>query len=491
MTMNTNGFWEKAVRTNRIATKMNEKSLKNLDALISLMYNENITISGEVCFMKKTLMVSAIAFAFALGLTAPLGTSVYAACAGICTNSVEVGKERLIALVNAVRQQVLNEDDANYIKWRSANSAIEQIENKTGDSSVTALKDAVESAGGDVSGWETKTLPEMVAIAESVDGYDTNDDLKAKVASVQSTIDYAIGTLKDYLATPDSTLSAAELIAQVEGTAAFTKYAALHEAWQNAASIIAASASTSPSMNDLSTAYDGLYNAAFDVKNNLDLSSVDAVLGGTTSPGESAGGDQNSTSTSNEDLQALVDRYRADETFLKYEALVIAVDEAQMVLESLPEAQDMQVRALSSGSEEIAVAIAQIGDAMRNLGVNTTLGESITDPTAEDLRNAIDEAKGVADYAKYEELVRSIWEAELALKNGTDADALSKLLNKVQKAVANLIAPETGARPNTKGEGTAKIAGSFVGTAIIATLIGAGFVAKRQIERTNEQKSQL
>lgn len=437
--------------------------------------------------MKKGSIVCALALAFAIGLTLPIVSPTHAACAGICTDSVAVGKERLAALANAVRQQVMNEDDANYMAWYNANHAISHIEHASGNQSATELKSLVEAAGGDVSDWGNKTLPEVVAIAESTPNYATNEELKAKTAAVQSEIDQISTTLKTYLNTPDSTLTAPELVAQVKASAAYTKYGALNQAWQNATGVIS-TPNADPSMIDLSVLYDQLYNAAFDIKNNLDLSSVDAVLGngGSSKPSEGT----TEGTPSNSELQELVDRYRKDETFLKYEKLVIAVDEAQMVLDGLQESQDAKIRALSSSGAEIAVAISNIGDAMRNLGSNTTLGQNIVDPTADDLRNAIGEAKAVPEYAKYEELVRTIWEAENALRNGdTDAAALSNLLNKVQKAVANLAAPTTGAQPGSKADGTATWSNSILGGLIvIMTAAGAALVAKRQIARLNKQK---
>lgn len=438
--------------------------------------------------MKKSSIVYLLALAFAIGLTTlPIASPSHAACSGICTDSVAVGKERLIALMNAVRQQVMNEDDTHYMTWRSASNAISRLERTSDNQSVSELKSIVETAGGDVSDWGNKTLPEIVAIAESTPDYATNEELKAKTAAVQSEIDQVSATLKTYLNTPDSTLTAPELVAQVKASTAYMKYGALNQAWQNVAGVIS-TPDTDPSMADLGALYDQLYNAAFDIKNNLDLSSVDAVLGnaGSSKPSEGA----TESAPSNSELQELVDRYRNDETFLKYEQLVIAVDEAQMVLDGLQESRDAQIRALSSSSAEIAVAISNVGDAMRNLGVNTTLGQNIVDPTADDLRNAISEAKAVPDYAKYEELVRTIWEAENALRNDdTNAAALSNLLSKVQKAVANLAAPMTGAQPGSEADGTAIWSNSILGGLIvIMTAAGATLVAKRQIVRLNKQK---
>lgn len=220
--------------------------------------------------------------------------------------------------------------------------------------------------------------------------------------------------------------------------------------------------------------------------------------------------------TKNE-LKELVEKTKANPEYQKYEKLVRGVHDAEALLESLKKPVTVTPNARTARSEntgspvivlavarevaaetdaqdaattaEIVATIKALGDAMRAVGNQTTLGEGLTTATVDDLAKAIEVARGVEKFNQYEELVEAIDAAEIAIANGvTDPAELKAILTTVQQVVKKVFPPDAGVAPVDNTEVSA-VAGGFPTSAIVATLaatVGAAVILKRRFSNKAE-----
>lgn len=155
-------------------------------------------------------------------------------------------------------------------------------------------------------------------------------------------------------------------------------------------------------------------------------------------------------------LQSIIDQIKADPVYQQWYRLIKLIEEAEKILDNLrgmarvhTADAAMMAEAISS-TQDLANIIKAIGDAMRALGIETTLGQGLSNnATQEDLANAINSAKGTVKYTEYAELVRLMEEAEAAINNGVANDDLLDSITKAladtaRKADLNIKIPDTG-----------------------------------------------
>ena len=214
--------------------------------------------------------------------------------------------------------------------------------------------------------------------------------------------------------------------------------------------------------------------------------------------------------TTTNELKALVEKTKANPEYQKYEKLVRGVHDAEVLLGTLNSSSNTDGKARTARNEssttimtlavarevaaeddattaEIVATIKALGDAMRTVGVKTTLGEGLTTATVEDLAKAIEAARGVEKFAQYEELVEAIDIAEAAIANGvTDAAVLKQVLANVQTIAKKVLPPDAGAAPieNTEVSAVASFSTSAI-VATLATTAGAAVILKRRFANKN------
>lgn len=135
------------------------------------------------------------------------------------------------------------------------------------------------------------------------------------------------------------------------------------------------------------------------------------------------------------EIRELVDEIKQDEKYMKYQTLVEAVRMAE------DRVKNWGVTAMAGGTiARVTVGydaslIKAIGDAIRGIGVETTLGLEVAEPvTKKMLQAAVDEAKKMKNYEAYVALTDAVYEAEQALARGeSDMEKLKDLRGKLEK----------------------------------------------------------
>lgn len=149
-------------------------------------------------------------------------------------------------------------------------------------------------------------------------------------------------------------------------------------------------------------------------------------------------------------LRELIEQIKNDLTFIHYQELIEAVKSAEELLETLdvsanaapvsrqmPDqpyvanaiiAKQASMKTTPNDTQDIVDIIKNIGEAMRELGIKTDLGQGENTYAVADLKQAIQAAKNTAKYDEYVQLSQILEKAELALKNNTaDSGTLAKL----------------------------------------------------------------
>lgn len=198
-------------------------------------------------------------------------------------------------------------------------------------------------------------------------------------------------------------------------------------------------------------------------------------------------------------IQTTIDKIRADETFVKYETLVKAVDQAELRLSKWGETAT--TRNVRVNDDYDAALIMALGNAIRALGIETELGRNLPATISKaDLENAVKEAKSVKNYTAYAELADAVWTAEKALADGeVDKTKLKELLARIDE-LSEAADPEDPAKPiipgindgngsgatnNSVSDGTAiapntGVRGNLndsISTSIIACVVSGGLLA--------------
>lgn len=461
---------------------------------------------------------------------------------GVC--SLAEGSQSLLEdmsnVYTAIENLFFNKSNTTALVARRLIYQIRSVEQPSETQRINNIRDLVNDNDPK---WGSYNLAEAVEIAKSSPEYETNEELKdvIQIAELYLNnqlnsfhIDYTNMSMSlieaakylDPSFTLDSTATYIEQIQSVKSLSAYEKYVQIMSVIENDSRLLD-NACTDSENSTRDVSKDEMYtllrqrianikelDPSFTVKLSIDPENTPST-GDDDKKDEEEKPSVPTTPTTpakpnTDKLQSVIDQIKADSTYQKWYRLIKLVEEAERLLEDLkgaglgavePQqivdqpyvANAIQARTASivlaaettTPTQDLANTIKAIGDAMRDLGIETTLGQGLGDSvTQEELAAAISTAKGTAKYTEYAELVRIMEEAETAIKNGTADD---KLLGNLTKALADTAKklnldvkiPSTGILGILGDSGaTASILG-IAGTASILTII-AGVILHRK-----------
>lgn len=342
---------------------------------------------------------------------------------------------------------------------------------------------------------------ERLEALKKTDAYKNDAKVKSWVDGVESDIngitfgyegleDYSIlGNLPSVLNKDElAKKTAREVFATIEALPHIDAYLSLGQAYSNLSY-----------MQDVSelAAIDKAYDLAEKTLNELN-----AVIAKDDEPETPATPEQ---TAAEKELSDFVTTTRNNPLFQKYERLVNAVRNARALYLEIIEAKANEentdpvpvergaatpaAQAEEGGmgaaeddyAEELVGAIREIGDALRDLGIENDLGKKEV-VTVDDLKGAFERAEKIENYQSYADLVDAVYAAELALSEGNvEAGTLKEILTTVKAAAEKVFPPDTGVTPTADYEASATA--GFPAAAIVATLaatVGAAVVLKRR-----------
>lgn len=351
----------------------------------------------------------------------------------------------------------------------------------------------------DAIDWSLLNLAEVVDIAKASEEYSTNDELVNTVRYAEIYLDNGLGNKKITYYTDDISLSLVDSIIYLEPSTNITDDTSITERiriikslplYEHYVEVLnAMESSWQPIVDVCMDSQNGVRNVSeeevyvllrdeinamqkidpsFSVKLTIDSEEKLPIPGADNKGDEEDGPSTSTTPTTpttpvkpnTDKLQSIIDQIKADPVYQKWYHLIKLIEEAEKILNSIKgtgigavEPRQMvdqpyitnaiQARTASivlaskttNQTQDLASIIKAIGNAMRDLGIETTLGQNLGDSVSqENLVVAINSAKGLDKYAEYAELVRILEEAEEAIKNGTADD---KTLNNLTKALAD------------------------------------------------------